>query len=119
MDEKYQDVKDLIKKIDSSSEFKHKSVSYIKDYSLSKFLSLIRCQFNLTQKQLASKIKCSQSRISKIESSANNQIAIKDLTDYGNALNKRLVINYEDKTSKSIEKQIIIENRINCLRYLM
>ncbi len=68
MDKKYQNVKELVKNLNAPSEFKNKSIKYIEEHSLSKLLSLIRCQSNLTQKQLAAKIKCSQSRISKIES---------------------------------------------------
>lgn len=97
MEKKYNSIKDVIKNFESDNDFKKKSIKYIEEHSLSKFLSLLRCKANLTQKQLSKKIKCSQSRISKIESLSDNLISVKDLTDYGNALNKCLVIGFESK----------------------
>ena len=116
MGKKYNSVKDVINNLESDNAFKKRSLLNIEKHSLSKFLSLIRCKANLTQKQLAEKIKCSQSRISKIESLTDNLISVKDLTDYGDALDIRLIIGFENKNVTIISR---IKHHIFRIRLLL
>lgn len=102
MGKTYSNITDLINDLDADKRFKEKTIKYIENHSFSKYLSYLRCASNLTQEQLAKKIKCSQSRISKIESSPNDKTTIKDLADYGMALNKRMLIRYEDNDIKIV-----------------
>lgn len=74
-----------------------------KDRSLVTHLIALRCRHNMTQKELADKIGCSQSRVSKIESSLNREVVIADLLDYAKALNLRLEIGYRHPSEKLVD----------------
>lgn len=97
---KFKSVEDMITELSGGDRFKESAINEIENKSIAKFLFTLRCRHNLTQKQLADKIGCTQSRVSKIESAYNNEITIKDLSDYGEALNLQLGIGYRNKDVK-------------------
>ncbi len=103
MGKRYNSVTEMIKDTSSSEEFSDKVLSEIGERSISKFLFASRCKHNLTQKDLAEKIGCTQGRISKIESSYNGEISVKDLLDYGKALNLQLEIGYRTPSTKIVD----------------
>lgn len=100
MEKKYNKVSDLIKDISESEKVKEGTIKEIESTSLSKFLFFLRCEHKLTQGELAEKIGCSQSRVSKIESSYDADLTVKDFLDYGKALNLRLEVGYRQKNVK-------------------
>ena len=100
MTKSFKSVKGMIKGLSEDAEFKKSAINEIENKSIAKFLFSLRCKHNLTQKQLADKIGCTQSRISKIESSYDSEITIKNLMDYGEALNLQLGIEYRNKNIK-------------------
>ena len=71
---------------------------------LVKLLFFLRCKENLSQKLLANKISCSQSRVSKIESSLDEELTIKDLRDYAKALNLEIELNFNDASMKLVDR---------------
>jgi len=99
----FNNVKDMIEGLSEDDKFKKSALSEIENKTLAKFLFIQRCEHKLTQKQLADKIGCTQSRISKIESSYDSEITIKDLLDYGNAFNLQLGIEYRKKDIKTVD----------------
>ena len=100
MGKKYSNVSDLTRSISSDEKTKERTLREIKRTSLAKFLFFLRCEHNVTQKKLAEKIGCSQSRISKIESSYDRDLTVKDLIDYGCALDLQLQFGYRHKNVK-------------------
>ncbi len=100
MQKQYNKVSDLVKSISKSSKVKEKTLKEIENRSISKFLFFLRCEHNLTQKILAEKIGCTQSRVSKIESSYDADLSVKDLLDYGDAINLNLELGYRQKNAK-------------------
>jgi len=100
MGKKYNKVSDLVKDISISAKVKEGTLKEIGKTSLAKFLFFLRCEHKLTQGALAAKIGCSQSRISKVESSYNSDLTVKDLLDYGEALNLNLELGYRQKNAK-------------------
>lgn len=103
MAERVKNVSELIRSSSLSSQFQKKFAKEIQNKNISKFLFSFRCKYNLTQKQLAGKIRCSQSRISKIESSYNYEVTIKDLLDYAKALNMQLEVGYRNPSAKIVD----------------
>jgi transcriptional regulator with XRE-family HTH domain len=99
----FKNVKEMIKGLSEDDKFKENALNEIENKTIAKFLFTLRCKHNLTQKQLADKIGCTQSRISKIEGAYNNEITIKDLSDYGEALNLQLEIGYRNKDMKIVD----------------
>lgn len=99
----FKNIKEMIKGLSEDDKFKESALNEIENKTIAKFLFTLRCKNNLTQKQLADKIGCTQSRISKIESAYDSEITVKDLSDYGDALNLQLEIGYRNKDLKIID----------------
>lgn len=99
----YQNVEEMVKGLSEDKEFKKSVLHEIKNKRLSKYLFSLRCEHSLTQGQLAKKINCSQSRISKIENSFDKDITIKDLLEYGNVLDLQLEVGYRRRNIKTVE----------------
>lgn len=94
MAKSYKNVEEMVKDLSGDSKFRDSVLHEIKSKTISKFLFALRCENNLTQKQLADEINCTQSRVSKIENAYDSNITGKDLLDYGKALNLQLQIGY-------------------------
>ena len=100
MQKQYNKVSDLVKDVSKSKKVSEGVAEEIGNRSLSKFLFFLRCEYKLTQAMLAKKMNCTQSRISKIESSYNSDLSVKDLLDYGEALDMQLDLGYRQKNAK-------------------
>jgi transcriptional regulator with XRE-family HTH domain len=103
MGEKYKSVLEMIKSISADDSYTELANKQIKGKSLAKFLFYLRCEHDLSQSELAKKIGCSQSRISKIEHSFDKNLMIQDLLDYGKALNLQLEIGYRHPSVKIVD----------------
>jgi transcriptional regulator with XRE-family HTH domain len=103
MGTKYKNVLEMIKSISKDDAFKELATREIKGKTLAKFLFYLRCNHNLSQKQLAEKIGCSQSRISKIESALDKDLTMQDLLDYAKALNLNLEIGYRHPSVRIVD----------------
>ena len=103
MNKRVNSVSELLKKASLEKGFRERTEKEIREKSLSKFLFALRCDNKLTQKQLADKIGCSQSRISKIESAYDREITVKDLLDYANALGLQLELGYRTRGVKIVD----------------
>lgn len=103
MGEKYKSVLEMVKKISTDDSYKELVANQIKGRLLAKFLFYLRCEHGLSQKELAEKIACSQSRISKIEHSLDKDLTIQDLLDYGKVLNLQLEIGYRHPSAKIVD----------------
>ena len=100
MGKTYKTVSDLIKNISEDENFKKEAINKIEKNKLAKFLFFLRCEHRLTQKELADKLGCSQARISKIESSDDDELSMKDFLDYGKVLGLQLEVGFRDKNVK-------------------
>lgn len=103
MGKRYESVLGMVKSLSSEEALKELFPKIIKEKSLGKYLFLLRCEHGLSQKELASIMGCTQSRISKIESAYDQEITIKDLLDYAKALKLKLEIGYRHPSVKLID----------------
>ena len=103
MGKQYNSIRAMIKDTDLDAGFKEKAEQEIANRQISKFLVVLRCKHGLTQKQLAEKAGCTQSRVSKIEASYDTEISVKDMIDYGKALNLKLEIGYRNPSIKIVD----------------
>lgn len=93
----------MIKDLSTEEAYKEAVLKEIEGKKLAKFLFVLRCKHGLTQKQMAKKISCTQSRVSKIESSFDNKLSIQDLLDYAKALDLHLEIGYRHSSFKIVD----------------
>ena len=103
MDKKTKNISDLLKAVGVDKNVREAAENEIKKRSLAKFLFTLRCNHNLTQKQLAEKIGCTQSKLSKLESAYDSDITVQDLLNYAKALNLQLEIGYRSKHIKIMD----------------
>lgn len=81
----------------------------MKKSKVTKALLLMRIEKGITQKQIAQHMKCSQSKISKIEAGNDMSLEFKDILDYATSLGIEVAISFEDKSlpvSKRIKQHI-------------
>ena len=100
---RFTNVADLINSISKDKNFKEETVKELHQRIIANFLFALRCENEFSQEQLAKSIGCTQSRISKIENSRDDEISIKDLLDYGRALDLQLEVGYRDKEAKKTD----------------
>ncbi|MFH1863305.1 MAG: helix-turn-helix domain-containing protein [bacterium] len=103
MTKKYKNVSEMIKDLSTEEAYKESVLKEIDGKKIAKFLFVLRCKHELTQKQMAKKIGCTQSRVSKIESSFDNKLSIQDLLDYAKALDLHLEIGYRHPSFKIVD----------------
>lgn len=99
----YNNVMEMMNVLKSSKDVKEKVEHQIKGKMLSRYLYVLRCTNNLTQEEMAKKIKCSQSRISKIETAFDKDLTMGDLLDYANVCNLDAEIGFRDKKVKKVD----------------
>ena len=116
MGKQYSSVLEMLKGTGASKRTIKAVEKLIKERTLVTHLITLRCQHNMTQKELADKIGCTQSRVSKIESSMNREIVVGDLLDYAKALNLRLEIGYRHPSEKLVD--LIKYHAFKIARYL-
>lgn len=86
MKKRLKNVAEVINNLSDDKEFAKKAVAEINKSELSNLLFSLRCKKGLNQKEIAKKMGCSQSKISKIESSYDMDLFIGDIVLYSDAL---------------------------------
>jgi len=103
MGKRHSSINSLMKSVSRNPRVKEQTSKELKKRQLANFLVFLRCDNNLTQKELAKKMGYTQSKISKLEMSYDDQISIKDLLEYGKVLNLQLELGYRNKNVKIAE----------------
>lgn len=103
MTKTFKSVSEMARHITDDKEFHKQLDSEIKSRSISKVLFLMRCNANVTQEQMAKRLGYTQSKISKIEHSSNDNLKMHDLIAYAKALGLELNIGF-GKPMKIVDK---------------
>ena len=82
MDQRISTISDLMNEMGVGKETAQQVTENIKNYSISQNLTILRAKANLSQSEMAKKMKTSQSFISKLESASNDQIKIDDMCSF-------------------------------------
>ncbi|NCD33397.1 MAG: XRE family transcriptional regulator [Spartobacteria bacterium] len=94
---KYNSVADMVDSLTDDTHFKAELEQELNNKSMAKTLFAMRCRRGITQAEMAEKIGCTQSRLSKLENTDNENIKMGDLIDYANVLGLNLSINFHEK----------------------
>lgn len=103
MGKKYNDVMEMMEDLKTSKTVKNGVEREGKEKMLAHYLFTLRCANKMTQKDIAKKLKCSQSKISKIESSFDVDLTIQDLTGYATACNLELSVGFRNTNAKIVD----------------
>ncbi len=82
----YKDVAELVRVADSNPAFAADLDRHLAERKLVRHLFALRCARGLTQKDVAEKMGCKQAKISKLESSRDDDISLGDIRAYAKAL---------------------------------
>ena len=91
----YASVSELVGDIVEEKELRDKIRSEIRKQSVATVLFSMRCNFQVTQQQMAKRVERSQSWISKLEHASTDRITVEDLERYSRALEVNLVITFQ------------------------
>ena len=91
----YRSIPELIRDISGSSSFADGFESRLANRKIVKELMVLRATQGLSQKDVALKLGCTQSRISKLESMTDADLRIGDLSKYAEVLGLELRISFE------------------------
>lgn len=84
--ERYSSVSDMVKSVSDDAQFAEAFDARVSGRQLIKQLFALRCAKGMSQGDIAERMKCSQSRISKLESSNDGDLRLEDLEQYTSAL---------------------------------
>jgi transcriptional regulator with XRE-family HTH domain len=82
MEQRISTISDLMNEMGVEKETAKQVTENIKNYSISQNLTILRAKANLSQSEMAKKMKTSQSFISKLESASNDQIKVDDMCSF-------------------------------------
>ena len=102
MAKRHKSVPDLVRNLTDDKEFQEALQEELAKGALAKALFTLRCREGVTQKEMAERLNCTQSRISKIEHSDVGKLRVGDLIAYARALNLQLSIGFQ-KEMTSVE----------------
>ena len=101
---KYSSVTDLVRGISENKEFARDIESRIGRREIIKQLMALRAAKKLSQSDIAASMKCTQSRVSKLENSTDAELTLEDLVDYADALDFILQIGFIKKNRTIVEE---------------
>lgn len=120
MGKRYGNVVDVLQSMDIPEDQKKRQADYIKARQLSRLLTVMRSQKQLSQTQAAEKLGWSQGRVSKLETKEDRQIAVGDLLDYSNALDLEMSIVFLPRGMRIVDRvKIYAFEMVKLLRYLV
>jgi transcriptional regulator with XRE-family HTH domain len=104
MTKRYENVTDVLKSMKLPEAQKKRQTAYIKSRQLSRLLTVMRAQKEMSQKQAAEKLAWSQGRVSKLESKDDRQISVGDLLDYSEALDMDMSLVFLPKKMRVVDR---------------
>lgn len=90
---RFASVRELLKETGSDPETSERVAKMERESRLVGVLISLRQQANLTQQQMAKKLNVTQSAISKLESSKDEELTLENLRKYSEATGQRLIVN--------------------------
>lgn len=94
MGKQYTSVPEMVKHLSDDKDFSEAFEQEVSEKALAKTLFAMRCAEGLTQSEMASRLDCSQSRVSKLENANTDGIKVSDLIAYAQALSLNMSLNF-------------------------
>ena len=116
-DKRYDSVSDLVHDISDDTAFADALDQQIDEQRMATTLFLMRNREGLTQAQLAERMGCTQSRVSKLEHASLSSISVQDLIDYSTALGADLNIVFQKMDAAAMVKHHFSRSRNISTRY--
>ena len=114
MTKTYQTVTQMVRETAGSDDgFAEEFEKRIADRTIVKYLSILRASRGFTQNDIAGKFECTQGRISKLESSADEDLRLGELAQYASILGFHVHIALQSKNTTPVHrvKQLAFRNQ--------
>jgi transcriptional regulator with XRE-family HTH domain len=92
----------MVRDVSEDASFADAFENHLLERKLVKKLLVVRALRGLSQKDMARKLGCTQSRISKLEAAKDNELRLGDLVQYANALGLRLEMVFEPRDTRAV-----------------
>ena len=89
---KFDSIAEMVRDVSDDQSFADEFENHMKGQQVIQALLMLRAAKGLNQKDIADRIKCTQSRISKLESSCDGDLRLDDLCGYASALDLSVAI---------------------------
>jgi len=100
----YTNVMQMVRETSDDESFAHALEKRVLSRRVVKDLMALRATHGLSQKDIAEKLGCTQSRISKLESTIDNDLRLGDLAQYANAVGLRVSISLEPMKRTPVDR---------------
>jgi len=118
----YTNVKEMVRETSDDKSFADTFEKQLRDRRIVKELMVLRATHGFSQKEIAAKLGCTQSRISKLESTTDHDLRLGDLAEYVNALGFQVSITLEPKRKTAVARvkslAFRIKHELDCLAKL-
>ncbi|MCY2987527.1 MAG: helix-turn-helix domain-containing protein [Planctomycetota bacterium] len=115
-EKKYSSVSDMLAHNAPSDKFRKEFEAQIATRRVVKQLIALRAAKGLSQKDIADQMKCSQSRVSKLENGTDDDMRLGDLRAYANALGYSTGFLFSDRKMTTVEE---VKHHAFCIKQLM
>lgn len=102
----YPSVTEMVRALSEEQAFADKMASRLEDRNIINHLMALRTSLGMSQQDIAAKMKCTQSRMSKLENGRDDDLRIGDFHAYAEALGLRLAIVLGKKEQPPIAERI-------------
>lgn len=99
----YKNVTALAEDLTADKRFKTELEDIVRRHSLSKALFALRCSKKVSQSEMASRMQCSQGRISKLEHASDETIKVKDMAEYASALGLEVSMSFAGRNRTAVD----------------
>jgi len=106
----------MIRDIGGDQAFANDLSAHIAERRIIKTLIALRCARGRSQADVAAKMGCSQGRISKLESSMDEDIRVGDIRGYARALGLTTIVGLENSGSRSVD---LVKHHAGCIKRLV
>lgn len=100
----YSNVADMVRDLTDDKKQADEFEKHLKRRTISHFLFAQRSAAGLSQKDMADKMACSQSRISKLENGEDDDLRLGDLREYLDALDREMVMFIMEKPDSAADQ---------------
>ncbi len=108
----YTNVTQMVRKTSDDKSFADAVEKRIHSRRMVKDLTVLRATQGLSQKDMAERLGCTQSRISKLEATTDYDLRLGDIAQYANALGLRLKISVEPMKRTAVDRVKALAFRI-------
>lgn len=104
MAKRHKSVAEMLQAMNLPADQKKRQINYLQARRLSRMLTVMRAQKNLSQTQTAKKMGWSQGRVSKLEAKADRDISVGDLLEYSGVLGLQMSISFLPDKAKIVDQ---------------